>query len=66
MNNDDFNASVQTTVDRSLEVLVSKNDGYSPNADKLDQFKLAANGKTLLIGLCDAKGMLIAGTKREK
>ena len=42
MNNDDFNASIQATVDRSLEVLVSKNDGYSPNADKLEQFKLAA------------------------
>ena len=33
---------------------------------RFGQFKLAANGKTLLIGLCDAKGMLIAGTKREK
>lgn len=35
-------------------------------AARFGQFKLAANGKTLLVGLCDEKGMLIAGNTREK
>ena len=42
MNTDDFTASVDRTVNRATTLLTMKNDGYSPNQDKLEQFKLAA------------------------
>ena len=42
MNTDDFTASVDRTVTRATTLLTMKNDGYSPNEDKLEQFKLAA------------------------
>lgn len=42
MNSHDFNNAIARQMERSREVLQGKNDNYSPNEDKLEQFKLAA------------------------